>query len=162
MVIEVKTNLDKATFQQILDVWETTYWLPVPTFGFAYEGVDFTTFLRYLESAMKGSQCGVPECIAVHRQNYICLRSPYRLVAPSPDRHRPAKYQFVIDFGLSKEAVGNAAAVFLDSYLRWLYWPREDVEAHLPSWFNNLQLPNQAMARIDDVGNILFEPIRDE
>jgi hypothetical protein len=39
-VVEVKTGLEERTFNELLGVWETTFWLPVPTIGFAYGGVS--------------------------------------------------------------------------------------------------------------------------
>jgi hypothetical protein len=159
LVIEVKTNLELETFRETLDVWKTTYWLPIPTLGFAYEGVTFKTFLTYVGGALKDDEQGIPECIAVHRQNYLVVRSPYRLAPDqaAPRRHRPAKYHLAVDFTAAGGREGQASAAFLDFYHRLL---RNDLyESYLPTWFNELGLPDEALVRITDDGNMSYGPI---
>ena len=162
LVIEVKTSLEKDTLQQILDVHDSVHWLPVPTLGFAYDGWTFETFLEHLTKSIKTARFGVPDCIAVHRQNYLFVRSYYRL-APRPDapgRHRPAQYQFAVNFGATGKDEGRASATFLDFYLQLL---RTDfLDSHLARWFSSLNLPRDSMVRISDEGEIQYGPIPNE
>ena len=162
MVVEVKSNLKERTFHDILGVWRTTDWLPVPTLGFAYDGVAFKTFLGYVIEAIKNEEQGIPECIAVHRQNYLIVRSSYRLApdASAPKRHRPAEYHFAVDFRATDKGDGSASAAFLDFYDRLLSnghgWMDE---THLRTWFNRLDLPQEQLVRITNDGVVNYGPI---
>jgi hypothetical protein len=51
-VIEVKSNLENKEFTEIIQVWKAARWCRIPVFGFAYEGIQFSTFLEYLRKAI--------------------------------------------------------------------------------------------------------------
>jgi len=162
LVTEVKTRLDNETFQELLGIHDSVHWLPVPTLGFAYDGSTFETFVKYLAEAAKTAKSGVPDCIAVHRQNFLFVRSPYRL-APRPDtpgRHRPATHQFVANFAASGKDAGRASATFLQFYLRLLQGQLYDT--HVSGWFSKLDLPGDAIVSITDDGEVQAGPFRGE
>lgn len=118
LVIEVKTELDDKAFQEMLDVWESVFWLPVPMLGFAYDGVRFQTFVEYLRKAIPAAPRGLPTCIAVHRQNYLYMRADYTAAEDEalPNRRRPTKCQFVVDFGAAGTGEGTASSMLLHLY----------------------------------------------
>jgi hypothetical protein len=155
LVIEVKTTLKEETFRQALDIHDSVGWLPVPTLCFAYDGVTFKTFLDYLATAIRTSVHGVPDCIAVHKRNYLFVRSGYLLAERTdiPKRRRPAKYQFAVDFGNE----GIAAATFLNFYLSLLKKGRFS-EDEVRTWLCALDLPEDAMVRISDDGEVEHGP----
>jgi hypothetical protein len=156
LVIEVKTGLDGDTFQQTLGIHSSVSWLRVPTLGFAYDGWSFETFLGYLARAIKTEQAGVPDCLAVHGGNYLFVRSYYRLALreDAPGRHRPAVYQFAVNFGKCADNEGRASATFLDVYLKLLRKELDD--SYLARWFASLQLPAEALVRITDDGEVQY------
>lgn len=160
-VIEVKSELKLDTFQEILMIWRETGWVPAPTFGFAFEGVKFSTFLKYLRTSIRTSLAGVPECLVVHCKNYIFVRSSYRLAPISPKRHRPAKYQLAVDFGSAENELGSATAMFLELYRRSLAEPFDSAESYLLNWFNGLALSDNAKVSIDDRGGLRTGPIHE-
>jgi len=115
MVIEVKTDLDQKAFGDVLGMWGSVYWLPVTMLGFAYDGVQFQTFCDYIRSAVREAPCGLPECLAVHKQNYLYVRARYRGAEnPSlPNRRRTTKCQFLVDLAAAGMGEGTAPALFL-------------------------------------------------
>ncbi len=156
-VIEVKTELRQDSFQHMLDLWKNTHWLVVNVLGFAYDGWVFDTFIDHLKQAIRDQEFGVPDCIAVHRQNYIFIRTGYNL-APTPNRHRPARYQVAVNFGAAEDKQGHSSGYFLDTFLRQLpavggHRPIS-IDDHLPLWFNQLPLPKEAKLAIADDGTI--------
>jgi hypothetical protein len=161
-VVEVKTELGKESFQHMLDVWKDTHWLPVKVLGFAYDGWTFETFVHHLKEAIRDEHFGVPDCIAVHRQNYIFIRTGYHL-APSGNRHRPARYQLAVNFGAAERSQGLSSGCFLDTFLRQLptvggHAPIS-LDDYLPLWFNQLSLPKEAKFVIADDGTISCDPL---
>jgi hypothetical protein len=118
LVIEVKTGLDEEEFGKILRVWESVFWLPVPMLVFAYEGVRFQTFVEYLRKAIPTAPCGLPTCITVHRQNYLYMRAEYTGAENDalPNKRRPTKCQFAIDFNTASTGEGTASSVLLHLY----------------------------------------------
>jgi hypothetical protein len=153
-VVEVKTDLKGSTLKEILGVWEHIRRVRIPMFGFAFSGCSFGTFLDKLAAEIRTNPAGVPECIAVHRKNYLFVRSAYRL-APRPDKpnhHRPAQYQLAVNFGAGKDQEGIASACFFETYQHWL--ANTGNESLLLDWFNSLELPKEAKVRIDDGGEV--------
>ena len=155
-VVEVKTHLGDKTFQHMLELWENMHWLPVNVLGFAYDGWTFKTFVEHLRQAISHSRFGVPDCIAVHRENYIFIRSGYHLAPTNPDRHRPARYQVAVNFGAAEDKEGASSGCFLDTFLRQLPSMLRPIplDNHLPLWFNQLPLPVEAKLIIADDGTI--------
>jgi hypothetical protein len=122
LVIEVKTELDEKAFKEMLNVWESVFWLPVPMLGFAYDGVRFQTFVEYLRGAIPTAPRGLPTCISVHRHNYIYMRADYWLAENEalPNKRRPTKCQFAIDFGAAGMGEGAASSMLLHLYNLYL------------------------------------------
>lgn len=120
LAIEVKTDLNDATFSHMIDVHVDASWAPIPCLGFAYDGWTFDTFVAKMSEAIRTSLRGVPDCIAVHSKNYFFIRSPYVLTPTSEDRrrHQPAEDQYAVNFGEINK--GRASAMFLQYYLRLL------------------------------------------
>jgi hypothetical protein len=158
LAIEVKTNLSSSEFEDALSLVRSVGWLPIPTMCFAYEGVTVERFLEYVVRGVIDAVCGVPDCVAVHRKNYVFVRSGYHMAprVDAPDRHRPAKHQLLVDFGANEAAGGQAAASFLGFYDSFV---RHQNVAFLVDWFNGLGLPDGALTRISDNGQILRGPI---
>lgn len=152
-VVEVKTTLEHREFRDIQEVWADVWWIPVATFGFAFDGVAFQTFINYLQESMRSDPAGLPQCIAVHRQNYVFVRSGYSLAEDKPSWHRPAKYQFAVDFGAHPETRGLATAYLLDWYLRCLRG--NDDAVSVERWFSQLSLPAGSRVRFSTVGDIV-------
>jgi len=153
-VVEVKTDLRTKTFQHMLAVREDTHWLPVAVLGFAYDGWEFERFVTHLTQAIRDRETGVPDCICVHRRNYVFIRSGYHL-ALKPGRHRPARYQLAVNFGATESNYGLASGCFLDTFLRLVASSRQiSINTYLPLWFNKLPLPNAAKLVIEDDGTV--------
>jgi hypothetical protein len=161
-IIEVKSDLGEKTFQQMLALWENTHWLVKPVLGFAYEGWTFDTFVEKLTEAIRDRRFGVPNCIAVHRRNYVFIRSGYRLAPTTPDRHRPAQYQVAVNFGATENMQGVSSGCFLDTFLRQLPpaggHSSLPIETYLPRWFNQLPLAAEAKVVTADDGSVSHGP----
>lgn len=156
LVSEVKSRLDQEAWSELLGIWSDTSWVPVPTLGFAYDGVTFDTFLNYLKTTIRDEDKGVPTLVAVHGRNYLFLRSEYRLAPDEsrPKRHRPAVFQIAVNFGEIERYSGWASATFLDFYLRFLRgWIPE---TEITRWFNDLGLPDSSLASFSDDGEVTF------
>lgn len=138
LVIEVKTELGERAFQDMLNVWESVFWLPVSMLGFAYDGVLINTFIEYIRKAIPTAPRGLPTCIAVHRQNYIYMRSDYTgaEVEALPNKRRPSKCQFVVDFGAAGTGTGTASSMLLHLYNLLLKEPFPNIEWILDSCRN--------------------------
>jgi hypothetical protein len=161
-VVEVKSYLGKRAFEKKLEIWRETAWIPVPTFGFAYDGLKFTNFVQRLATAVKNNQRGVPQCLVVHRKNYIFFRSVYRLAPTKQSSRLIAKHQFGIDFGNQKKHLGSSTAIFLELYSRWLKNSFDHVvESELLYWFNRLELAEESKISIDDEGKVNYGSIND-
>ena len=156
-VVEVKSQLEEKTYQQMLDIWTNTDWLKsVNVLGFAYDGWIFETFVEHLKQTIQDGQ-GLPNCIAVHRRNYIFIRSGYHL-APKADGRRPAKYQLAVNCAAAENKEGLSSACFLDTFRRELPpaggHSQLYIDVYLPRWFNELPLPPEAKIAIADDGSI--------
>jgi hypothetical protein len=158
LAIEVKTEMNRSAFDDALKLVESVWWLPVPTLCFAYDGVTFETFKDYLVSAIRESPVGVPDCIGVHRQNYIFVRSGYHLARrpDAPGRHRPAEFHLLVNFGVNAKDDGRASASFLGFYDSFV---RRQPLFQLPHWFNGLGLADEALIRFTDDGEVQHGPI---
>jgi hypothetical protein len=150
LVIEIKSSLNTTTFGEILRIWQSVSWLPVPTLGFAYDGVSFNTFTKCLVKAVKAGK-GVPEGVAVHQHNYVFVRSAYR-IPPGPRRHPRAAWHLAVNFGAVEKEDGRASAAFLDFYHRLLTQKCELSERYLRDWFRSLDLPERALVTISEDG----------
>jgi len=103
---------------QVFKVWQSTKQLPVapPTFGFGYKGVTFDNFVSAMAARVNNDIMNVPECIAVHKMNYLCIRVTRRNVGADPRLTAP-KVCVAFDFSQSdKDTEGFATALFLEYY----------------------------------------------
>jgi hypothetical protein len=148
-IVEVKTYLDNQQFNSILEAWEHVTWLQVPTFGYAFDGVQFSTFVDYITNAIKQQPLGIPDCIAVHRANYLFVREGYT-GQPRNGWHSHAKLQLAVNFGDTMP--GLAAGTLLQLYLDRLRSPIGF--NHLKHWFNNLQVPIDSKLSFSDEGAV--------
>ena len=150
IVVEVKSALNKADLEQVVDVWGSTRPMRVPTLGFAYEGMTFDTFVGHLADHVRLNSSSPPFCIAVHDRNYLSLRATHwGENCPYPC--------FALDFShLGEQGFGMATAYFL----QWYFWllTREAqpniTEYQALTWFNNLNIDDAAKRWIDSDGTV--------
>jgi hypothetical protein len=116
-IIEVKTRLQSQDFVEIVKVWRSVHWLPVKTFGFAFGGVPFGRFVKFLSVCIEKG-VGLPECVAVHRRNYLFFRTH------SDPGSMKLRHGIAVCFS-SKQA-GAATALFLRLYRGLLEQPSMD------------------------------------
>ena len=148
--VEVKSDLDKAGWGDVLKVHQNFCWQGVPTFGFSFDGVTFDTFLGYLKEAMHDEVLGVPACVAVHSRNYVFVRGEYRGVKPEESRPRPADWQMAVNFGDATASLGMATATFIHSFLRHL--AEGHTGGYFRRWIEGLQLPDGARVLLAENG----------
>ena len=56
------------------------------TYGFGFEGGTFKSFAKAIAERIEGDLSNIPECIAVHRQNYLCVNGVLQ-TPEGPDPH---------------------------------------------------------------------------
>lgn len=150
-IAEVKTHLDFQQFDGVLKTWEKVAGLLLPTFVFAFDGVAFETFVDFLTTAMKEKPWGIPDCIAVHRQNYLFVREGYNgQPHQNQNWHRTAKLQLAVNFGPTMQ--GHTAGTLLYLFL-------DRLKSHtgfnqLKNWFNTLPLPQDTKLSFSDSGEV--------
>jgi hypothetical protein len=106
-VVEVKSDL-AAGYSAMLGISRYMKQLTKPMFAFAYTGWTFDYFCKKLAESSRDIE-ELPECIAVHEDNYIGMRAS-----------QSAQLQyFAIDFSKAAKP-GVATAHFLASYRRRL------------------------------------------
>lgn len=116
LAVEVKSDLDKAQFDKLVTARST---FCKPMLGFAFDGVTFDTFCTYLaaEVPKRGRDestrglAVMPECIAVHRKNYLGIRA----TSWSPSTNNQC--YLAIDFTkVQNPCPGSATAYFMSAY----------------------------------------------
>lgn len=126
LAIEVRSSmsLSKKTssgskpsgLDQVFNVHQSMKSFATSVFGFGFKGPTFDTFLQGIVSKMNGDIETIPECIVVHRRNYILIRADDPRASFGPEK----PLFFGIDFGpLGVKAQGYATALFL-----WCYHQR--------------------------------------
>jgi hypothetical protein len=156
-VVEVKTDLDKRCFEELLDLTASVVRVgaassamaPIPVFGYSLSGSSFETFVEYLVEGMATNRTAagpdervvnLPVVIAVQDKTYLAIR-PTALAQGMPF--------CVCAVNLSatggrddKPTIAHETGLFLQFYAHVL---REEFNrihaAELYPWFNKLQLP---------------------
>jgi hypothetical protein len=76
VIAEVKTTLDTRAIEDIFaKSRHPAGWNPVPMFGFAFDGVSFDTAMETFGRCMKEDPAAPVQCVAVHRANYVIIRT---------------------------------------------------------------------------------------
>lgn len=113
LVVEVKTELDLKTLPQIAEVAASARSVAVPVLGFAFEGWTFDKAIRELAEVVRSAPALAPDCIAVHRRNYVIFR--HRVY------NEGATTYTAFDFGpLGERGEGLATAMLLDLCHHWV------------------------------------------
>jgi hypothetical protein len=164
-VIEIKSALDKGTFDDILNIYQSVIRVsgahPVPpVLGFSLNGVGFNSFLKYVSDAISKNALkakdgarvlNLPECIAVQKGNYIGLR-------PRNVRPDAPWYYCAIDLNQSQPSTwqpidGIETGIFIYRYQKLL---RSDDAAtneyELYAWFNRLPILDEGKVYIGSDG----------
>lgn len=132
LAIEVKSNLSKRYLTEIIQAKRT---FCQRLLGFAFQGQVFKTFCTTVASELKsrarhnvpGGLTKMPECIAVHKQNYFAIRAD-----PLPEP--PKQSYLLVNFS---EKCGAATAHFMWAYTQLLN-SRTLADGELVEWFNSL------------------------
>ncbi len=167
-VVEVKSALNRETFEALLNVHGSLVEMALaskhasitPLFGFALNGVEFSTFVDYLRSAAGDNRLNLddkirylnwPVCIAVQHQNYIAVR-PLQMMANSGCQLGICALDFGKSQSESDECIdGIETGYFVETYNRVLCEGDHALFAEaLYSWFNGLP--------IDDEGKVWVTP----
>ncbi len=116
LAVEVKTNMDSSDdgLAQVFRVAGSMHsYFPTPVFGFGFDSPKFETLLSSL--AQQITQLGEslsPECIAVHRKNFVCVRVAPKVAGPAGE-----PFYLGVDFALlGEDAAGYATALFMSCY----------------------------------------------
>jgi hypothetical protein len=167
-VVEVKSNLDRRGFNELLSIHESVRTVNsgvpgrIPTFGYALTGVGFATFTDYLAETIKENRIAridprftaadanqnLPTCIVVQEENYIA-------VTPS-DTRAGEWFCGAIKYPRSQFPDGTETGVFIDLY-SGLIQPGDGSTLnlyHLSGWFNRQQVPVECKVYIDQHGGI--------
>lgn len=148
-VVEVKTTLEQKPFLEMIQVSEgmgqygyESY--DVPVLSFAFDGVKFETFLRYVaECAPRFSR--LPRAIAVHDANYIGIWPQSSNGLPH-DRYYAAHFP-------PECGTGAALAAFLSIYNQVV--ERKAISTATESeWRTQFNLPEENLASITADGKI--------
>ncbi len=86
IAIEVRSKMslgDDSGLEQVTRIHRSMRpAFPTQVFGFGFRGPTFENFVAGVATVVKGDILNVPECVAVHKQNYICIRSTRRAAMP--------------------------------------------------------------------------------
>ena len=155
-VVEVKSNLEKSDFDDLLNIHRSLIDLEfqkpgqvfIPTFGYALQGVTFDTFVSYLRQAIIENPLGLdndkkllnlPVCIAVQSRNYLAVR-PFARPTGSIDCVCAINLAMAIESD-KHPADGIETGFFLQIYSEVLRLRIGALNAGiLYEWFNNLPL----------------------
>jgi len=164
-VVEVKSMLNAASFEELLNVNHSLVGMGpsqlgfVPTFGFALDGVSFSTFIEYIQSAVRENrlqreeeyrEANWPVCIVVQARNYLGLR-PIQCMAGGPGMGFCAVDFTRLQRPADQSIDGIETGHFIDIYGSLLSDPGFAMFAeNVYSWFN--QLP------IEDAGKVWVTP----
>jgi hypothetical protein len=117
LAIEVRSNMSVSKASGVDQVFKVHKSMrnrfPAGVFGFGFRGPVFETFVAGIASRVQGDIGNIPECIVVHRRNYICIR------VERPSSPNPADKEFCLAMDFSKadgNATGFATALFLYCY----------------------------------------------
>ena len=111
LAIEVRSGMSvskKSGLDQVFKVHQSLMLFQVYVHGFGFRGPAFSTFVSGIASRVNGDIRNVPACIAVHRENYICIQGtvPSTKAGVNP-------FCLAIDFARAgQKAIGQATAFF--------------------------------------------------
>jgi hypothetical protein len=127
---------------------------PTQVFGFAFTGVAFDTFVAAVASRVDKDIFNVPECVVVHKKNYMCVRVTRRAAKPDPPPPDP-RLCVAIDFSQAGQRLQNVAT----AYFLYLYHQRvkdnvafavDMLKIHVRDW----RLPEGAVRVIEEDGTV--------
>lgn len=110
LAIEVRSSMSvKKGLEQVVKVHNSLRTsFPGALFGFGFRGPSIKTLLKGIAAKLNCEARNLPECIAVHDRNYICIR-----VKDSQNEAVDKAVVLAIDFGHSAPNEGLATAFFL-------------------------------------------------
>lgn len=118
IAIEVRSNMsfgDDSGWKQVVRVHRSMRpAFPTEVFGFGFRGPTFETFVAGVAAEMKGDILNVPECVVVHKRDYLCVRSTRR--AALPENTAPPRVCVALDFSKVANAHGSATGYFFHCY----------------------------------------------
>ena len=171
-VIEVKSELDKETFKDILNVYSSIVALresreKIPFLAYALSGLTAQTLAEHVSAAVqanemnyeaKGRIMNVPACLAVQNRNYVAIR-PSGRIDPKLDLN-----WCVFDFSGLPEGQQPVDGIET-GYFVWLYGllakrPAEYTTArNVYNGFNGMEVPDNSKIWVDSSGEIHQGPI---
>jgi len=126
VAVEVKSDLNLEEFRKLMAMRRQS---SKPVLGFAFEGWPFKRFCKELAAEVRQDLRKVPECIVVHRKNYVGIRA----MGWSPSTKNEA--YLAIDF--ASRTPGQATSILLDAYMKLLN-ENKIHDGSLHQWFNEL------------------------
>jgi hypothetical protein len=165
--------LDKKRFREVVNVHNSVMAIQlgsngrvrIPTFGYALDGVNFESFLEYIQSAATEnlleneiskapSHMNCPVCVAVHNKQYIGIR-PLQFVGSG------TRYFIAVNFASSSESTdkyiqGIETGLFLQLYQLVLqnYNDVAMADLNLNEWTASLKIPDRHKVWITSDGTI--------
>jgi hypothetical protein len=137
-VIEVKTTLDQAAFDEVREIQSSISVLKssrgcTPVFCYALEGVTFETFLGYISSALRetGAILAVPNFMVVQARHYFAVRP----VNQPPDGFRV----YAVNLAADLDVDGLETGVFLEFYRQTMHSRHDAFQGRsLSEWFGRI------------------------
>lgn len=127
VAIEVRSTMSackKSGLEQVFKVHLSLMRFGVYVQGFGFRGPAFDTFVAGVAARVNGDIRNVPDCIAVHRQNYVCLQGTVPSTKPDVNPCCVA-----INFAhAGQKAVGLATAYFQEYFQKRVQGDRTAVD----------------------------------
>lgn len=144
VAIEVKSNLDKAGFEEQSNVCESLLPLNTRVLGFAYSGVTNETTIEYLREALEKVPSHVPLFFAIHERNTFYIRGTHSGLGPDrrlcccqfPDSHP-----------------GSATAFFLMWYRQLIADPYYLSQEHVEDWYRKISADSSVDTQLLVIGS---------
>lgn len=126
LAIEVRSNMsigkksnvgNKPTgLDQVFGIQNSMKPFGTQVFGFGFNGPTFDTFLQGVVNKMSGNIENIPECILVHRRNYILIRAD--------DPKKPFGPEMPLFFGIDFNPLGAKSQGYATALFLWCYHQR--------------------------------------
>lgn len=171
-VIEVKSNLNQATFDEMIDIHTSVERIElaqsgpvfIPTFGFALQGVTFDSFLGYVSEVARQNPLEIEEgdqflnwplCIAVQDRHYL----GFRHLGGSPEN--PFCFCAIDLNQVTDASLGEVDGMETGYFLNFLEWVLQERKNAMKSdvlfpWFNQLPISDEGKAWITMDGEIHY------
>jgi hypothetical protein len=157
IAIEVRSNMslgDDSGLEQVVKVHRSMRpAFPTEVFGFGFRGPTFGNFVAGVAAQVRGDIFNVPECVAVHKQNYVCIRSTAR--AALPENTVPPRVCVALDFSNVANAHGFATGYFFHCY-------HERIKHHAPFAADRIEIhardmgvPHDSIRTIREDGTVV-------